>query len=68
MDAKLFDAVNTRGAGEVVIKPARGWAGKGLELFAGRTAAVEYLREAADARTPLLVQAYVRECRAARGA
>jgi ribosomal protein S6--L-glutamate ligase len=59
--AQAEAAVEQAGGGAVVVKPARGWRGAGLWLERGPAAAVERLREAADARSPLLVQRFVEE-------
>ena len=54
-------AVEAVGGGAVIVKPAHGWCGKGLQLFEDAAAAVAMLESEADARTPLLVQRFVRE-------
>jgi len=54
-------AVEAVGGGAVIVKPALGWCGKDLHLFEDVSAAVAMLEAGADARTPLLVQRFVRE-------
>ena len=59
--AQAQDAVAAVGGAPVVIRAARGWRGQGLRLEGDAASASAYLREAADAREPLLVQRFVAE-------